>query len=319
MGFLYSQLVTSLPSPNGSYAGKTVVVTGSNVGLGKEAARHFSRLGAERIILAVRNVEKGKAAADDIIRTTRRDNEKGFIQVWKLDMSSYASVQQFVKRAESDLPRIDIFIANAGVAPVKFTRVEGEEEMITVNVVSTFLLSLLMMPKLQETARKFGVKPTLTITSSEVQGHTTFPQMSAPDGQIFKSLNDEANADMEDRYPVSKLLEVFGVRAFAERHPSHAFPVTLNCVNPGLCHSELSRHAGFAMTVIKTILARSTEQGSRTLVHAASLGPESHGHYVHDCQITLPSQFVMSAEGKTAQDRVWDELLQKLEKIHPGI
>lgn len=237
MGFLYSQLCASLPYPSGSYTGKTIVVTGSNVGLGKEAARHFSRLGAEKIILAVRNLEKGAAAAEDIVRSTRHVNEKGTVEVWKLDMSSYASVEQFCKRAETELPRIDIFIANAGVAPVKFSRVEGEEEMITVNVISTFLLALLMMPKLEETARKFGVKPTMTITSSEVHGHTTFPQKSAPPGQIFNSLNDEATADMDDRYPVSKLLEVFDVRAFAERHPSSAFPVTLNCVNPGLCHS----------------------------------------------------------------------------------
>lgn len=73
------------------------------------------------------------------------------------------------------------------------------------------------------------------------------------------------------------------------------------------------------MVIIKAILARSTEKGSRTLVHAASAGPESHGHYLHDCQITLPSPLVMSAQGKIAQDRVWDELLAKLEKIHPGI
>jgi hypothetical protein len=73
------------------------------------------------------------------------------------------------------------------------------------------------------------------------------------------------------------------------------------------------------MVILKALLARSTEAGSRTLVHAASAGPESHGHYISDCKITLPSDLVMSAEGKTAQDRVWDELIQKLENIHPGI
>lgn len=233
--FLYSQLITSLPYPKGSYSGKTVVVTGSNVGLGKEAARHFARLGCEKLILAVRSVEKGQAAADDIISSTKR--EKLTVQVWKLDMGSYASVKEFAKRCSTELSRIDIFVANAGVAPVKFNRVEGEEEMITINVISTFLLSLLVLPKMVETANKFNVKPTLTITSSEVHGHTTFPQKSAPEGQIFKSMNDEKTADMGDRYPVSKLLEVFGVRAFAERHPASSFPVTVNCVNPGLCHS----------------------------------------------------------------------------------
>jgi hypothetical protein len=73
------------------------------------------------------------------------------------------------------------------------------------------------------------------------------------------------------------------------------------------------------MVVIKAILARSTEVGSRTLVHAASAGPESHGQYLSDCRIALPSDFVLSAEGALAQERVWTELVQKLESIHTGI
>lgn len=56
--FLYSQLIQTLPYPKASFAGKSVIVTGSNVGLGKEAAR----LGASPLILAVRSLEKGNAA-----------------------------------------------------------------------------------------------------------------------------------------------------------------------------------------------------------------------------------------------------------------
>jgi hypothetical protein len=73
------------------------------------------------------------------------------------------------------------------------------------------------------------------------------------------------------------------------------------------------------MVMIKAILARSTEVGSRTLVHAASSGSESHGHYLSDCSITPPSRFVISQEGKRAQDRVWKELVGKCEVISPGI
>ena len=233
--FLYSQFFKILPYPKGSYQGKTIIVTGSNVGLGKEAARHFARLGASTLILAVRSLEKGNAAKKDIEHST--GCAKGVIQVWQLDMANYGSVQKFAARAEKELERVDAFLANAGLATTKFSKAEGNELMITVNVVSTFLLVLLMMPKLKETAKKFDTRPTLTITSSEVHGHTTFPEKSAPTGQIFQTLNDESKADMNDRYPVSKLLEVFGVRAIAERHPSSSFPVTVNIVNPGLCHS----------------------------------------------------------------------------------
>ncbi|KAJ9605941.1 hypothetical protein H2200_009790 [Cladophialophora chaetospira] len=317
MGFLYSQLCQSLPAPTQLYLGKTVVVTGGNVGLGREAARHFARQGATKVVLAVRNLEKGNAAADDIIKTTGR--AKATIQVWQLDMGDYKSVKQFAERAKRELDRIDIFLANAGVAKMTFETVADNEEMITVNFISTFLLALLMLPKLKETAQKFNTRPTLTITSSEVHGHTNFPEKAAPSGQILRLLADASQANMNERYPVSKLLGVFCVRAFAMRFPSHSYPVTVNCVNPGLCHSELARHLGFAMVIIKAILARSSEVGSRTLVHAASSGPETHGQYLSDCKIALPSDFVLSAEGIEAQERVWEELTQSLERISPGI
>lgn len=65
--------------------------------------------------------------------------------------------------------------------------------------------------------------------------------------------------------------------------------VILNVINPGLCHSDLTRDAtGFLkyqMAIMKNLVARSTEVGSRTLVHAASAGPESHGLYFSDCDI----------------------------------
>jgi NAD(P)-dependent dehydrogenase (short-subunit alcohol dehydrogenase family) len=235
MGFLYSQLCQSLPYPSQFYVGKTVVVTGSNVGLGKEAARHFARLGASTVVLAVRNVEKGQVAADDIIKSTGRP--KSTIQVWRLDMSSHKSIEQFVERAKQELERIDIFLANSGVASTTFRTAADNEEMVTVNFISTFLLVLLIMPKLKETAQKFSTKPTLSITSSEVHGHTNFPEKAAPEGRILSTLADQSKANMAERYPVSKLLGVFCVRAFATRYPSITFPVTLNCVNPGLCHS----------------------------------------------------------------------------------
>jgi len=70
---------------------------------------------------------------------------------------------------------------------------------------------------------------------------------------------------------------------------------------------------------MKLILARSTEKGSRTLVHAATAGGETHGQYMSDCSIVLPAQLVLSAEGHVLQKRVWDELSKKLEAIRPGV
>lgn len=320
MGFIYTQLFYRPPYPTGSYAGQTVVVTGSNTGLGKEAARHYARLGASTLILAVRDLDKGNAAKHDIESTTNCG--KNVIQVWKLDMASYASVQKFAARLDAELDRVDVFIANAGVARFKYSTAEDNETTITVNVVSTFLLAALVVPKLKATAAKYHVRPHLTITSSGAHNHTTFPQKSAPDGEIFTTLSDKATAEKywDGQYPVSKLLEVFAVRTIAEKHPAPEYPITVNCVNPGLCHSELARdHPTWAFWLFKLLIARSTEVGSRTLVDAAAQGPETHGKYLSECAIAEPSPVVTGEGGKEVQDRVWAELAKKLEAIKPGV
>ncbi|KAK8108350.1 short-chain dehydrogenase reductase family [Apiospora sp. TS-2023a] len=321
MGFIYSQLVESrsLPYPEGSQAGKTVVITGSNTGLGKEAARHFARLGAQRLILAVRNVESGEAAKRDILESTNAATD---IQVWPLDMASYASVQSFAARVGSDLDRVDIFIANAGLAKMAWSTAEDNETQITVNAVSTMLLVALVLPKLKQTAAKFGIRPVLTLTSSGAHAHTQFPHGHYPN--IFETLNDKAFAEAHwnDQYPASKLLTIFHVRGLAELHPaSSGYPVTINLANPGFCESGLSRDAQGMMAVMfgamKLVLARTTEQGSRTIFHAATQGADTHGQYVDDCRIGEPSEIV--TKGKELQDWLWGELVAKLEKIQPGV
>jgi NAD(P)-dependent dehydrogenase (short-subunit alcohol dehydrogenase family) len=233
--FLYSQFFVTPPKPTASFAGKTVIVTGSNVGLGKEAARHYARLGASTLILAVRNVEKGEAAKADIDESVGCAPD--VVQVWQLDLASYQSVKDFAARATKELPRIDILLENAAIATFNYSKAEDNESTITVNVVSTFLLAFLMLPKLKETARKFNVRPVLTIVSSEAHLFADWVEKTAPEGELFNVMNDEKTASMMNRYPVSKLLGVFIIKEFLERAPKDTYPITLNCVTPGLCRS----------------------------------------------------------------------------------
>lgn len=236
--FVRSQLLVTPPEPTGDLTGKTVIVTGSNVGLGKEAARHFTSLYASTVVLAVRSLEKGEAARRDIEATTGR---KGVIKVMHLDMSHYQSVLEFASHAHHELDRVDIAVLNAGVNRGKWEIFEQDESTITVNVVSTFLLAFALLPKLRETATRFTTRPTLTIVNSEVHQWTGFSELKAPEGQLFQRLNQEEvngkKADLNDRYYVSKLMGVFFVREFCKRHPGTNFPVTVNLVSPGFCHS----------------------------------------------------------------------------------
>ncbi|KAJ0328991.1 hypothetical protein COL922a_013039 [Colletotrichum nupharicola] len=72
MGFLYSQLFFEPRAPTTLFTDQVIIVTGSNVGLGYEAVRHFVRLNAARVILAVRNVEAGHKAKETIEQSTGR-------------------------------------------------------------------------------------------------------------------------------------------------------------------------------------------------------------------------------------------------------
>ena len=285
-GWLKSQVFTKLPYPDRSFANETVIVTGSNSGLGLEAARHFVRLGAAKVILAVRSLERGETAKRDIEATEKKTD---VVEVWQMDLGSYASVKEFAARAQG-LERLDVVVANAAVYTFTFTLLEGDESTITINFTSTFLLALLLLPKLRETAVKFKVEPRLTFVTSFVHALTKFPQAKAE--SIYDELNQEKKADMQDRYNVSKLMEIYGARELATLLDASDKPgrVILNYLDPAFVATSIMRESrGLQkafIDLVKIPLARTPEQGSRTLVGAAAAGRETHGQYLADCKIT---------------------------------
>ena len=193
--FLHSQLFVSLPYPKSDFTGQTIIVTGSNTGLGLEAARHFVRLNAARVILAVRTIAKGEAAALDISASTK--TTKSRIEVWQLDLSNYDSVKAFAVKANA-LDRLDVFVQNAGILTSKFSRVEGEESTITINVTSAVLLALSVLPKLRESASKYGVKGRLVFVGSDLQYIAKFKEKDTS-GSLYDALNSQDTTDMYDR------------------------------------------------------------------------------------------------------------------------
>jgi NAD(P)-dependent dehydrogenase (short-subunit alcohol dehydrogenase family) len=142
--------------------GATYIVTGANTGLGFECSKHLVQLSAKRVIIGVRTLSKGEEAKANIEDETGR---KGVLEVWHLDLTSYDSVKKFVVKVR-ELDRIDAIIENAGVALDKYAIEEGLETTLTVNDVSTMLLAALVLPKLQESAKKFNNSPHLSVVGS---------------------------------------------------------------------------------------------------------------------------------------------------------
>ena len=190
----FQYIISKPPYPTEDFSGKTIIVTGANIGLGLEACKHFVRLGATKVILASRSIGKGETAKAEIEKETGRT---GVVEVWQLDLSSYASTKAFARRC-SELPRIDAAILNASVAVGKFGELsEGHETSITVNVISTTLLALLLLPVLRQSATKFGIEPTLNIVGSGVHSHSKFPERGAP--HAFDALDDKNSKTMGER------------------------------------------------------------------------------------------------------------------------
>jgi NAD(P)-dependent dehydrogenase (short-subunit alcohol dehydrogenase family) len=102
MSFLqfYRDQDTDLPiaTTKAKCRGKTFIVTGANTGLGFEAARHLVRCKPNRVILAVRSLERSESAKKRIEEETRALD---IIEVWELELSSFDSIRAFAQRGRS--------------------------------------------------------------------------------------------------------------------------------------------------------------------------------------------------------------------------
>lgn len=82
---------------------------------------------------------------------------------------------------------------------------------------------------------------------------------------------------------------LYAVREYASLSPVASTGVVVNYVNPGLCQSDLARHVEEerrkSVQTMRDQIGRSTEVGSRTLVHSAFAGDESHGKYLSECVV----------------------------------
>jgi retinol dehydrogenase-12 len=276
-------------------------------------------------------MERGNAAKKTIASQNRITASS--IEVWELDLASYKSVLAFGKRVQEQLPRLDAFIANAGVELVAFTLAEDLEMTLTVNVVSTMLLNILVLPKLRATSAAHGIPTTLTTVGSSVHIFGSTENLLAPpkdkSQDTFALLSDPATADlggpdaqMSPRYALSKtMLHALLSRLAAKAsRPGQKEQVIVNWVNPGWCASEISRHKN-AQTrgtrISFALIGRSAEQGSRELVNATLAGKESHGHYMSECRVKPESTFLRSDEGREVGDRLWLELMARMEGIAP--
>jgi NAD(P)-dependent dehydrogenase (short-subunit alcohol dehydrogenase family) len=117
--------------------GRRFVVTGASSGIGVATAQALAERGA-RVVLAVRNLDRGRAAAARM---------QGDVEVGLLDLADLSSVRAFAET----LDEVDVLVNNAGVLALPFgTSPDGVELHLATNHLGHFALTNLLLPRLTD-------------------------------------------------------------------------------------------------------------------------------------------------------------------------
>ena len=318
MSFLYQLLYDKLhppTDPTTPFNHRTVLITGANCGLGFEAALKFVTLGAPSVLLACRTLSKGESAKREI--ETRTGCNTDVVKVLQLDMSSYASIREFVTRLRDVVmgeggEGLDAALLNAGVVQFGYeTSGEGWEQTLQVNVLGTTYLGLLLLPLLNEgnTSTTTSRNKNLAFVSSGNYQFADLPPQALASPNLLHYCNQKDRfAGPEAQYALSKLFLMYAANEIAATvehaesekdeeimHEKNEKSVptekkgtlVVNSVNPGATATNLTRNiSGFILSIVAyvylNLLARTGEQGSRSLVRACALGRESQGGFWQD-------------------------------------
>jgi len=228
-----------------SFAGRTVIITGANSGLGAVTARELARREA-KIVMAVRTTSKGEAAARQMT---------GDIEVRRLDLQDLSSVREFADGVD----KADVLINNAGImaAPYALTA-DGFESQIGTNHLGHFALTNLLLPRLTDRV--------VTVSS-----------MAHWAGRI-----DLADLNWQNRryspwlaYGQSKLANLLFTSELQRRLAAAGSPLRAVAAHPGYSHTNLQGASGrklgdALMSAVTRVFATDADFGARQTLYAAS-------------------------------------------------
>jgi NAD(P)-dependent dehydrogenase (short-subunit alcohol dehydrogenase family) len=207
-----------------SLAGKVLVITGANGGLGYESLIHLAKHNPDKIYLCARSKAKYDAAMKGV--TAAVPNAASFVKYLELDLTSLASVAAAADAFSAENARLDILTNNAGVMaqPPGLTK-DGYEIQFGTNHVGHHLLTKRLLPIMQTTAAEPNADVRIINLTSE--GHTLAPK---PTGFIPETCTtDMADYNTFSRYGQSKLANILFTNELARRYPA----ITSVSIHPG--------------------------------------------------------------------------------------
>jgi retinol dehydrogenase-12 len=270
--------------------GKICLVTGATHGIGLATARALAASGAT-VLVHGRDLGRARAVASDISRDTGNP-EVRFLQA---DFAQLAQVRRLAHELQSQLPRLDVLINNAGLmAPVHTCSADGYDLTFAVNHLAPSLLTTLLLDKLKASA-----PARVIVVASEAHRRATLD---------FGDLMNARVSGSFAAYERSKLANLLFARSLAR--PLAGSGVTVNALHPGLVRSHLF-HTGpplLRMLIASVgwpfmLSARRGARGSVYLASAPELDGESGGYY-HGCRRVAPSA---AAQSDACAERLWQE------------
>src|SRR6266481_4133934 len=243
--------------------GRLAVVTGANTGLGFETARVLAARGAS-VVLAVRDIEKGKRAAARIAGTAPGAD----VMVQPLDLTSLDSIRAAAGELRAKHPRIDLLVNNAGVmfTPKQTTR-DGFELQLGTNHLGHFALTGLLLEQM------LPVPGSRVVTVSSL-AHRIRARID------FDDLQGERSYSRVAAYSQSKLANLMFSYEL-QRRLSGAGTTIAVAAHPGLAHTELTRHTPAASAALARLISQKPAMGALPVLRAATdpgvLGGQYYG------------------------------------------
>jgi NAD(P)-dependent dehydrogenase (short-subunit alcohol dehydrogenase family) len=246
---------------------RIIIVTGSNSGIGFEAAKALAAHRAQ-VIMAVRSLENGEEAAGQI----RKEIPQARLDVRRLDLGDLSSVQDFAKAYVDDYPSLDRLINNAGVMAIpRRLTTDGFERQFGTNHLGHFALTGLLLEALIATPESRVV----TVSSGL---HMV--------GQIhFDDLMGENSYDKRDAYAQSKLANLLFAYELDRRLKASGASVISLGAHPGYAATRLQERGpqmegstlrGMLMQFANSVFAQSAAMGALPLLYGA-FAPGLHG------------------------------------------
>lgn len=268
-----------------SLAGKTLLVTGCNSGLGLETLRVLALRGA-RVVGAARTLEKAKSACASVAGET--------VPI-ACELSEPASVHACVAAVKQQGLWLDGLICNAGVMALpKLELAYGYELQFFTNHIGHFILVTGLLDRLTATGR-------VVILSSEAHN------MASRSGIQFDNLDGSKGYGAWRSYGQAKLANLLFAKELSRRLAGSG--KTANAVHPGVIDTNLGRHldpiTSFMYGVVGPLALKSVPQGAATQCYVAvhpSLSNVS-GEYFASCNIAKPSS---KADDRALAQRLWE-------------